>query len=1366
MFRSSFCKSIQIQNWSYLYVKAIYWIIILAVVFNQVLPSHLALAYAQNVLGLPQPGGMVSLSPAFMPAVIKGIKVFPDDPLRFDFIVDVGKSRLQGNDLKEESKKLIKYFLASLTVPEDDLWVNLSPYEKDRIIPNAFGVTEMGRDLLAQDYLLKQITSSLMYPENELGKKFWEKIYQKAYQRYGKIDIPVDTFNKVWIIPDKATVYEKETSGFVVASHLKVMLEQDYLARSKIKNQKSNINLSATNCSDAKSCVSTTEVIRELLIPEIEKEVNEGENFANLRQVYYSLILATWFKRNLKESLLGEIYMGKNKVAGVDVDDKDVKEKIYRQYLEAFRKGVYNYIKEDYDPGTQQMIPRKYFSGGVIGSEVNRIYEGTHDVALLAQSLKDSDELFTISANLAATGSTNAGDLQANAASISQPGELNNKEVIPISSNFLGVTGKFVKNKIGQLVLTGMIFCSAAGCANVPTARHESPEMNPPARTLQSGLLENRQPRKVFFLGHRHNEFSDLKEITSTYEDMLNFILEFDRWKNNKTIVAAGRDIKIDFIRKKQNLIQYYWALVDQIRTMSKDPAYNIRYIGVEMPERFLVEERKYLRQLAQHVRQYNKLLQQMGLEPLSPKDINDFMLLAMQPILFLKDYAKELKDVDLLPLEDEEKVKAALQKVIFGHVPPNWESLLGDREQQIVDRSIYDLFMASPETQAKKMEILINLFPADRRESVRLYLRGNLIDPQDLSAQKLVTDDRETASVQMLFSFKPPGNILWPPGGDHIPALRNRLQRAGGQPIGVQEIVRANVVGRAYDNNQRQGRELGKLFVLVDHENNQIILRGKEGKSLYDQAGRPIQSLSFDPVPLSPQEKESLLSQLSSPEVKKLFSAEEGLYLEQFQMYLETLMIYKLKDNTHGIRDIIPTYFANFIFLNEPMNLKGAELQRLIDTFKGRRSSYAETDNSILAQSESREAVKQDRAMLVFEDDPAEMIHYPEAITWYQGEGSFYKHPEEPDRMIYIPDSTASANLRERHIEVYEKLYKAFKENLDLQKAVPQDIKFVKVELNNKKTWGIEMPYVEGKNLETAPGTAVLKRKADQLHGLIVSTYLKVLGLPEISINLVSQVGGASLKMDTNNFVAISEAGENKVVSINPVSILGLEIAMAQQRFQGIADQLERSWPEVGKTLKRMLDEKKNSSGLVKIENRILDHSDSITPADLFYETAKLILEEKNLEIQSKGKLSKLWGRGQVTLILQSRFQKGNESVTIPLDGESLTTAANGKFAGASILDAVRVKIAEVTKDKAIVANKTETTVEPPGGIDFNPHKLNLETKGTKTKFNLPEDVPDFNNTTIDGLTPVIIQVIPVSNLPLWLGLNEEEQKFFLSKK
>ena len=127
------------------------------VCFSFISTSLIPPSYAQTAFNLPQPGTMVGLSTAFMPVVMKGVSLHPANPLLFDFIVDAGDSgfAVEGSQFKAESEKLIKYFLASLTVKEDDQWVNLSPYEKDRMIPENLGKTELGRDMLAQDYILK-----------------------------------------------------------------------------------------------------------------------------------------------------------------------------------------------------------------------------------------------------------------------------------------------------------------------------------------------------------------------------------------------------------------------------------------------------------------------------------------------------------------------------------------------------------------------------------------------------------------------------------------------------------------------------------------------------------------------------------------------------------------------------------------------------------------------------------------------------------------------------------------------------------------------------------------------------------------------------------------------------------------------------------------------------------------------------------------------------------------------------------------------------------------------------------------------------------------------------------------------------------
>ncbi len=318
---------------------------------------------------MPKPGTMVNLSPAFDPAHLQGLVIHPDNALQFDFLINKGDGNLSDAQKRREYSKLIKYFLASLTVPDADQWVNLSPYEHNRIIKDNFGQTEMGRDLLAQDYLLKQITSSLMYPESGMGMEFWNQVYEKAHKELGNVNIPVNTFNKVWIVPSEAVIHENGNTAFIVKSHLKVMLEEDYVSLEKH---------TATNTPKNQTHALSSKAIKDIILPVLEKEVNEGKNFAQLRQVFSGMILATWYKQALKESLLGKVYADKAKTQGVNQDPKN-NEAIYQQYITAFKKGVFNYIK-DPDPTdavSGAKLPRKYFAGGV----------GAHDGSLINRAM-------------------------------------------------------------------------------------------------------------------------------------------------------------------------------------------------------------------------------------------------------------------------------------------------------------------------------------------------------------------------------------------------------------------------------------------------------------------------------------------------------------------------------------------------------------------------------------------------------------------------------------------------------------------------------------------------------------------------------------------------------------------------------------------------------------------------------------------------------------------------------------------------------------------------------------------------------------------------------------------------------------------
>lgn len=335
--------------------------------------------------GLPAPGVRVAPSPTFHPVLVKGMTVYPDDPFRFEFIVESGDAEISLSGINHEAQKMAKYFLTSLTVPQGDLWVNLSPYESERIIPPDLARTEMGRELLKQDYLLKQLTSSLMYPEQKLGKTFWDRIYSKARARYGTTDIPLETFNKVWILPDHAQVYEDQATVYIVQSRMKVMLDHDYQALRQADD------LSARAHTPAELPISA-EIVRDLILPEIEREINEGENFAPLRQIYNALILAKWYKETLRDSFLGQVYVDLNKVRGIDDVDATIQERIYDQYMAAYRIGVFNYIKEDQDMLSAQVIPRHYFSGGFTDTDMT--FEVSPDRAMFARSI--TGELYKV----------------------------------------------------------------------------------------------------------------------------------------------------------------------------------------------------------------------------------------------------------------------------------------------------------------------------------------------------------------------------------------------------------------------------------------------------------------------------------------------------------------------------------------------------------------------------------------------------------------------------------------------------------------------------------------------------------------------------------------------------------------------------------------------------------------------------------------------------------------------------------------------------------------------------------------------------------------------------------------------------------
>lgn len=335
-----------------------------------------------------QPGLLLSVSPESYLFGLRGVQVFPEDPFHLSFLLEEGgRSSAESGDsaVGDNARRLASYFMAALTIPDGDLWVNLNPLQPDRIVPLALGETLMGRDLLEQDYLLKQRAARILDPEAEVGGRFWTRVRQEALRRHGMAELPFETFYRVWVVPATALVYENRDRAFVVESHLTVMLETDYAQRGGAVMATVD-PLSEESGSDFLQEL-TRNALREVVIPELEKEVNEAIDFAPLRQIYHAVILAEWYKRNLARSPLAELYIGRSKTRGIDDNDPDMAGRLWEGYLRSMQEGAFDRVRDEYDPSRGDMVARKYVSGGIkVGGDFSVSLTRDANLAMLSLS--------------------------------------------------------------------------------------------------------------------------------------------------------------------------------------------------------------------------------------------------------------------------------------------------------------------------------------------------------------------------------------------------------------------------------------------------------------------------------------------------------------------------------------------------------------------------------------------------------------------------------------------------------------------------------------------------------------------------------------------------------------------------------------------------------------------------------------------------------------------------------------------------------------------------------------------------------------------------------------------------------------------
>jgi len=91
-------------------------------------------------------------------------------------------------------------------------------------------------------------------------------------------------------------------------------------------------------------------------------------------------------------------------------------------------------------------------------------------------------------------------------------------------------------------------------------------------------------------------------------------------------------------------------------------------------------------------------------------------------------------------------------------------------------------------------------------------------------------------------------------------------------------------------------------------------------------------------------------------------------------------------------------------------------------------------------------------------------------------------------------------------------------------------------------------------------------------------------------------------------------------------------------------------------------------------------------------------------------------------------------------------------------VRDAIRSRISSLRRSWRHGGSIERNPKAAPGGIDFNPALFDLEIKRDDNGVPLPiemQSIPELNN--IQGFVPVILEILPATNVPMLLGLTDE---------
>ncbi len=318
--------------------------------------------FAQVAGQLDISGSIAKAAHLFSPGFIRQphLRYISYDKLNQSFKIILNKGDAGRDQVVAPSDALrqpLNFFYIGLAIPNESFWVNLRPDSPAEVIDDSLASTDLGKILLEADLELKKDLARATFPASASGKEYWEKIYNKIEEVYGYgfENNPVAINTRIWITPGEVIICQDQNSAYVYKAGLKVSTETAYFGNQNTQSKDERLKVINQYSS---------QLMQELILPQISKEVNTGKKYAALRQVYYSLILAQWFKNKFYGA--GGLYpylIDRNNLTGLTSRIPWSKDTYFKAYQKSLKDKEYDLQVQVFNIFGRSI--RTYSTGGV-----------------------------------------------------------------------------------------------------------------------------------------------------------------------------------------------------------------------------------------------------------------------------------------------------------------------------------------------------------------------------------------------------------------------------------------------------------------------------------------------------------------------------------------------------------------------------------------------------------------------------------------------------------------------------------------------------------------------------------------------------------------------------------------------------------------------------------------------------------------------------------------------------------------------------------------------------------------------------------------------------------------------------------------